>query len=152
MAQTVVSEDEATSTLVVKLDARQWSWLRQAGVPASTMLALLERAIRQDIVKRALRDEHSIELLIRRRHRDLKLRFGDGHDARSLRTVAEDEILASCEHMNDATMRAAAARLRLLFNIRHARGGGARLAKVTLQRLRAERPGGWQETLGDQAA
>lgn len=148
-----MSERRVARSLTLELDERQWSWLREIGAPAETMRALLDRAIREDIVKRALRDEHAVELLIRRQHRQLKLRFGGtpgaSREGVSLRAVAEDEILASCESMQDATMRAAAARLRLRLQSQRGQSGDPVEARAALQRLREQRPGGWRELLSE---
>lgn len=149
-------EHEPNAPLVLHLDDQQWAWLRATGAPVEALLSLVDRAIRADIVKRALRDEHTVELLIRRQHKDLKRRFGSSQDlvdgGASLRVVAEDTILASCETMHDAVMRAAAARLRLLFKIQQGQVRDSRRARAALQRLREQRPGGWRELIADRTS
>jgi hypothetical protein len=107
---------------VLPLTERQAAWLRDQGRDfAATLRRILDEEIRQAILKRAIRDERDVELLIERRRKTLaranpKAQFSD------VMHQAEDEILAACEAMSDLATRAAAERLGILYG---AAGSGA---------------------------
>lgn len=138
-----------TDRLTLHLDDRQSAWLRESGNPVATVQALLGRAIRDDALRCALRDERAIALSIRRRHTQLMLEArhrGDASEERArLRAAAEDELFASLKTTHDPVLRAAAARLRLHIEIERGEVKDAAAARAALQRLREQRPGCWHE-------
>lgn len=140
---------------MVHLDAHRMGWLRTRGDDfGATLGRLVDAEIRRVVVKKAVADEHDIEMLIRRHRRQLERRFmpekrlwtrAEMDRSRELDDQADREILAACASMEDPNTRAAAERVsfkRLLdrgeISNEHGRG------RQELQNLRERRPGGWE--------
>ena len=145
----------ARAMAMVHLDARRMGWLQKQGDDfGATLGRLVDAEIRRVAIKKAVADEHDVEMLIRRHRNQLERRLmpakrlwtrEETELSRQIDDQADREILAACASMEDPNMRAAAERVtfkRLLdrgeISNEHGRG------RQELQRLRERRPGGWE--------
>lgn len=142
-------------TLTLELDPVRLAWLserHETGDAVAALLELLDSTMRQEILKRARRDEEDIHVLIRRRARQFERRAREdpreGETLKDVLRAAQDDVLHMCASSHDASVRAAALRLQLAFRLERGQIAQEEVAaaRARLQRLREQRPGAWRRS------